>query len=262
MAERNILFLLEQTPSGQVAAQIAWQLASKHGSFLTGLEIAEPPIDDEDEDHKRPTGVEVPHVPKPATFSKEGVPYEHKRVMGPKYAALSQEAEKNDLTVIGREGNFEEEADGAKEVITLMLEYRARPLLIAPPTAADTENNEVLIAYDGSPRASRALYFFTFLGLTEGRKLNLLTIDRSTKAAEAKLNSVCSFLEHHEIEAEKIVVQSRENTTEVLSEQIEQLKPGMVVAGAAGKQVWREAIFGTVGAYLIRRCTTPLFTCS
>lgn len=269
MPKRNLLLLMEPTLSGQLARQLACTIAARGSCALSALHITEPnwPAD---EDRKSSLSTNLVQALQALTndtstvtdedelLAQHKICYVEKTMSGPKYALLSQEAEQNDLILLGREGNFEEQSEHAKEVINLMLEYRPRPMVIASPEAGTGE--EVLVAYDGDPRSSRAVQLFVLLGLAAEKQLHLLCIDRQQKAAQSKIDSITSFLHQHEVEATSEIIESRDSPTEILFERINQARPSMVVAGAKGTTGWRQTMFGSTGDYLIRHCPVPLFT--
>lgn len=275
MSRRNLLLLIEPTPSAQVAKTVACDVAAMGDCTITGLQIYEdtwlkdvsaPPTSLKSTLVER---VAVSNGPSRARLSQTGdrdqilveqrICIREQSRVGPKYALLSEEAERNDLTLLGREGNFEEQSDTAKEVISLLLQYRPRPIIVTPPTASP--GNNILVAYDGSPRASRALQLFVLMGLAKGKNIHLLSVNSKPKVAEARVESVTGFLEKHEIRVTPHVVNARNDPTDVIFETIRATSASMVVAGAQGTTGWRQTMFGSVGDYLIRHCPVPLFTC-
>lgn len=267
---RNVLLLVEPTPSGRVARKVAGDIAAQGNCNLTALQIQEP----DSYMHGGDTGAS-PHtlfidesmsreqrdVLRGDKFSDLKVGCQTKVMVGPKYAVLCRELEKNDLAVIGREGNFAEHWDhNAKEIINLLLEYRARPLIITTPVDPGT-NSDVLIAYDGSPGSCRAVQFFVLLGLARNRNIHVLSVSRKKNVAQAGVNALTGYLTKHRIDASPHAVTSREDPKNVIVEMIGQTHSSLVVAGAFGSSGLRRSLFGSVGDYLIRYCPVPLFSC-
>jgi nucleotide-binding universal stress UspA family protein len=259
---------MEPTRSAQVAKEIACQITARGSCALTGLHIEEPGFPSDIaksnlyqsliETLQTHAACQTSGGDAEALLTNQNIRSYEKTLIGPKFTMLAQEAERNDLTLLGREGNFEELADDAKEVISLMLQYRPRPMIIAPPEPV--EGNEVLVAYDGNPTASRAIQMFILLGLAEGMQLHLLCIDRKEKVAQAKIDSIHAFLNQHEVSATTEIIESRSSPGEVLTSRINSSRPSMVVAGAKGTSGWRRSMFGSTGDFLIRHCPVPLFT--
>lgn len=277
---RNMLLLLEATPSGRVAKTLACNIAATDDWHLTGLQIqdaggtafeddfivsphslfldefsdyqqydAQPPL------HNSRAGLED-------KFFSDRSSYDETKVLtGPKYAVLSQELEKNDLTIIGRDGNFAEQwTHNAKEIINLLLDYRARPIIIAPPDEPQANQN-VLLAYDGSPGASRAVQLFVLMGLAQKYNVHALSVSRKKKVARARIDIISRYLQAHGVDVVPHAIDSRSVPQEVINATISQTQSSLVVAGAFGAANWRRNIFGSVSEYLIRYCPVPLFSC-
>lgn len=276
MSRRNLLLLIEPTPSALVAKEVACGIAAFGNCTMTGLQIYEDTwLKDVSAPPTSLKSTLVSQVEariggstesRPATgddqdeiLARQNIYFREKSLTGPRYALLSEEAERNDLTLLGREGNFEEQSENAREVISLLLQYRPRPIIVTPPNSS--HGNNVLVAYDGSPRASRALQLFVLLGLAEDKNIHLLSVDRKPRAAEARMESVTGFLAQHEIEVTPHIISARNDPTDVIFETIKETSASMVVAGAQGTTGWRQTMFGSIGDYLIRHCPVPLFTC-
>jgi nucleotide-binding universal stress UspA family protein len=277
---RNILLLVEPTPSAQVAKKVACDIATRANCNLTALEIhatdSATQSDDlttsphslfiEDLSHSKHDGILHKTNGVQATRGKNGfsslkTDCQIKVLSGPKYTVLSRELENNDLTVIGRDGNFAEHwSHDAKEIINLLLEYRARPLIIATPEEPAT-NDDVLIAYDGSPGSSRAVQFFTLMGLAQNRNIHVLSVNRKKNVARSRVDSLIAYLNNHHIGARSYAVNSRQDTREIIVDMTRQTHASLVIAGAFGTNSWKRSVFGSVTDYLIRYCPVPLFTC-
>ncbi len=256
---RNVLLLQEPTLSGTIATNIACDIAMQGNCNITGLQIQEPGSTE---------GVGISARARlnerigesESSWSSRHITLNEKTLIGPKFAMLSQEAEAHDLTLLGREGNFEEHASrSAKEVITLLLKYRASPLIIAPANAKS--DADILVTYDGSPRASRAVRFLGLLGLAEGKNIHVLCIDHQRRVAEAKVEMISEYLRKQNACLTGHAVASRANASEVIFDKITELDTSLVVSGALASSGWRRGLLGSVSDYLIRHCPVPLFTC-
>ena len=89
----------------------------------------------------------------PNANTMNGVPFE----------VLSAETSAHDLIVLGKDANFDihPKAD-AEELVADLLKSAGRPLLVVP--SVDFSGEDVLVAYDGSPPADRALQLAVLLG--------------------------------------------------------------------------------------------------
>lgn len=277
---RNILLLVEETRSAHVARAVAFDIASRGNCNLTALRIRGPrPSRDVDDIVRSPHMLIIEELEErrrgdappragiePASVGAAGVPsgpnvaYREQVLAGPKYAVLCQESAHNDLTVIGRDGNFAEHWDqDAKEIINLMLEYQARPLIIAPPERRS--GRDVLIAYDGSPGAARAIQLFVLMGLARDHGVHVLSADRNKDVARSRVDTVAAYLKNHRIGTMPHAVPSRADARDILMDKISETGSSLVVAGACGASSFKRNVFGSVGDYLIRYCPVPVFTC-
>lgn len=277
---RNILLLVEPTPSAKVAKKVACDIATRVNCNLTALEIhatdSATRSDDlttsphalfvEDISHSQQTGILHKANGTKAPGGKNGfaslnIDCQIKVLSGPKYTVLSQELENNDLTVIGRDGNFAEHwSHDAKEIINLLLEYRSRPLIIATPEEP-VVNRDVLLTYDGSPGSSRAIQLFVLMGLAKDSNIHVVSVSRKKNVAKGRVESMLAYLNNHHIGARSYAIDSREDAREVIVDMTRQTQSSLVVAGAFGTNGWKRSLFGSVSDYLIRYCPVPLFTC-
>ncbi|MDK1023462.1 MAG: universal stress protein [Gammaproteobacteria bacterium] len=281
MMLRNLLLLLEPTPSGLVAKEVACGIAAQGNCNITGLEIHETDWRlDQDNLIKSPRTMLVERIqqlqsrPDEAktkapiqadqidldNLSDLNIFYHEKILSGPKYALLCKEAEGNDLTVIGRDDNVGEHwSKDAKEIINLMLEYRPKPIIITPPKFKP--ERDVLIACDGSPGSSRAVQLFVLMGLAGDRNIHVLSVNRKKNVAKTRVDAIAAYLKNHRIGAVQYAIDSRADPIDIIVEKIKETNSALVVAGAFGSSVWRRSVFGSVSEYLIRYCPVPLFSC-
>jgi len=278
---RNILLLLEPTPAGQVAQAVACGIASRGDCRVTALQVhdgdwkvdskelyqsARAALADSvrkrlngqatsDDDALPPDG-----ALDEAALSRLGIYWQERTLSGPKFSVLSDEAERNDLTVIGRAGNFGEQwSHDAKDLINLMLQYRPRPMIITPPEPP--AERSVLIAYDGTPGASRAAQYLVLMGLASGREVHVLSADRKKQVARTRTESIADYLSKHGVEATQHPVEGRADPRDLIIEKLKETEASLLVAGAFGASNWRRNMFGSVSDHLVRWCPVPLLAC-
>jgi nucleotide-binding universal stress UspA family protein len=181
---------------------------------------------------------------------------------------IELEATAHDLVVIGSNSLFDVDGE-AYEVplcIDRIIRGEPRPVLLVPPSLngnlqADL-NAPVLVAFDGSAAASRAVHMFALLGLGEGREIHVLTLDnRSEKAAALTAARACALLLRHDVaKAHAIGLGDREAGTpaETILGTAKALGVGMIVMGAYGHSGIRE-IFGSSTRAVLAHCPKPFF---
>jgi nucleotide-binding universal stress UspA family protein len=131
-----------------------------------------------------------------------------------------------------------------------------RPVFVAPKEVR--EPSSILVAYDGSPEALRAVRVATEISDRgkAGFRYVLLTVDPDLKAAEAIQREAATFLKAHGIEARSVVRAGPPSQT--ILAVVKELGCDLVVAGSFGHSRLREIFIGSVTNDLLRRCDVPL----
>jgi nucleotide-binding universal stress UspA family protein len=139
-----------------------------------------------------------------------------------------------------------------------------RPVLLVPPGGNPDDDlaAPVLIAFDGSPAASRTLHMFALLGLSVDREVHVLTVDnRSEDAAAAAAARACALLRRHGTkQAHGIGLGDLQAGTpaEAILGTAKTLGAGMIAMGAYGHRGIRE-IFGSCTRDVLANSSKPLF---
>lgn len=167
-------------------------------------------------------------------------------------------AEKHDLIVIGRttDFNFDLEADSDLTVRHIIRD-NPRPMVVV--TSEFEVDKKILIAYDGSLQAARALHMYLLLGIGKGQKVHILSISKNQKDAENIATRAKEMCELHGVEAEIEGVTSRSSPEEVIQKKSKELGVTMVVLGAFGHSGLREFFFGTTTEHLLKSSEVSLF---
>src|SRR4051794_3951715 len=97
---------------------------------------------------------------------KAGVPARGLEVIGRPARTILAELEARDLAVLGRDANFLFETEEKDSATRHVLLHKARkPVLLVPPGPPLGDERIVMIAYDGSSAANRAVQSFADSGL-------------------------------------------------------------------------------------------------
>src|SRR5690606_12744464 len=114
--------------------------------------------------------------------------------------AFLTEAQRYDLIMLGATTRFEHPAQfWPDEILTTLVTKGSRPVVIAPPLMSTGEN--VVVAYDGSPQAAKALQLFVSLGLTQLGPVHVLGIDCNAKHGARTVDRAVEFLRLHGVKA-------------------------------------------------------------
>jgi nucleotide-binding universal stress UspA family protein len=168
------------------------------------------------------------------------------------------EAQRYDLILLSQRTRFHfETLEQDDDTLDRVLKHSPRPVVVAPETWG--EGRSVVVAYDGSLQASRALSAFQGLGLHESREVHVLSMHAERREAARHAERAVDFLWTHEIKATAHHLQCLGHAGEMLLKQVEQLEAGLVVMGAYGQATLREFVLGSVTRTLLQRCPVPLF---
>jgi len=143
------------------------------------------------------------------------------------------------------------------EVIAKLLLVTPRPVIICADeiSAAD----EMLIAYDGSVPAMRAVKIFALLGVGRGKRICVTSIDASQELAARRTAGAAGYLRGHGYDVEANPIASHVHPAEVLRVEVADRKIGTLVMGAYGHRGFREFLFGSTTSNLVENPPCALF---
>lgn len=173
--------------------------------------------------------------------------------------ALLAAAGAHDVLIVGRDSRLGREAaeDGLAPAIEALLHDRTRPLLVVPPGARFDPTAAVLVAYDASPGAMRAVQLFALLGL--GRAgATVLSVAENEEEAAALAGTAAGFLQRHNIAAKALPVIGK-HPVEALLAEAAAMPAGMLVMGAYEHTGLRALFTGSATKHLLRRAPCAIF---
>lgn len=174
---------------------------------------------------------------------------------GSPFSEIIEESKFHDFTVIGKKtffGYSDHETFGTLEKI---LKNGLTPVLAVPDSVRKIE--KVLVAYDNSIPAAKAVHMFLLLGIWNTRDITLLTVSEDTEAAETLLTNLADYFKSYSINP-SLVTRSGHPDAEVKS-YITENDIDLLVMGAYGRKSVREFFVGSVTQHLIRETDIPLF---
>jgi nucleotide-binding universal stress UspA family protein len=133
-----------------------------------------------------------------------------------------------------------------------------RPVLVAgskPRESADVQN--ILVAFDGSMHAGRALLVAAELGARPGVECTLLAIAMSEDAGKETLAPAESFLYHHGITPRKQVVLGSK-PSDLICGIVTSARTDILIMGAYGHSPVREMLFGSTTERVLSHCGTTV----
>jgi nucleotide-binding universal stress UspA family protein len=176
-----------------------------------------------------------------------------KKLEGEPADVLCRETQRVDLLIVGKKHMRAEEGDTSPATLQAILHQSPRPVLCVPAVA--DQRRPILIAYDGSLPAARAVQLFIASGLSANRVVHLLTVgDQAAAIAEP----CTQLLAVHGIHVEQHLAAAT-HPAELILELAARLDVGLLVMGAYGQTRFREFFFGSVTKTILKRATAPVF---
>jgi nucleotide-binding universal stress UspA family protein len=272
---RRILLLLGETPASDAARQYAFELARQANAEIAGL-----------------AGIDLTHIQSPmpgvaggtaykirmeAAMKREagetrgrlhdlyeeecrrhGISFEWLSFEGDPLATLYLATESRDLIITGHDSAIGGTSHrSVSEIIAKLLLQSPRPIIALPAEMPD--DREVLVAYDGSLPAMRAMQLFVLLGLGSGRRIHIASIDPSQELAARRAAGAASYLRSHRLEVEAFPISARSHPAEVLRIEAKDRKIGLLLMGAYGHRGLREHLFGSTTRMLVENPPCALF---
>lgn len=283
---RSIVVALDGSASSVEAGLVALELGKRHGARVEGLGIVNSawiqrpePVPIGGMAYKKALDLQLLKTASDrvsavlAAFGErakeEGfTAFDTKKVDGDPRIQIEFEATVHDLVVVGRGSLF----DVGGELLDMplcidqVIRGEPRPVILVPPAKRGQPGEDlaapVLIAFDGSPAASRTLHMFALLGLAVDREIHVLTVDNSSKdVAVATATRACDLLRRHgATQTRGVGLGDRQagSPAEAILGTAEALGAGMIAMGAYGHRGIRE-IFGSCTRTVLENSSSLLF---
>lgn len=272
---RSILVALDDTEGAVAARDLALALARSTGAALSAAAVLDWPHARDEREAVPPGGrafkerrdamrMQRMEAEADAAFAAcaaaaGDTPFARLRLTEAPEAALAGAGATHDLIVIGRDSTlgFESNDDGLAPVIEALLHRGARPLLVVPPGPSATLGG-VLVGYDGSVPAMRAVQFFALLGLAEGLPVRVLSVAPTQADAQRLAGEGAAYLRGHGLAAEPVPVMGTHPLEAMLAEAAA-MPARMVVMGAYEDAALRTLFTGSVTQKLLSALPCPIF---
>ena len=193
-----------------------------------------------------------------AQCEKEGVADVETRLLWghPAKVILAEEI-KAELVILGQDGEHDDvTGEWTGSTVDRVVRHSIRPSLIVPDTFAPIDR--IMIAYDGSPHAGRALHEAIQLALDLSVPLVICTVIEGGDhhRAMSHADTAMRLARAHECAAAHLIVEGK--TTETLLQKATELKCGVLVAGAHGHSRVRDMILGSTATKLLTQAKLPV----
>jgi nucleotide-binding universal stress UspA family protein len=166
----------------------------------------------------------------------------------------------HDIVVVSRTGynRLSSPDSGVDALVAPVIRASVRPVLVADSDfREENEIRNILVAYDGSNHAARALLLAAELAARPGVSCALLTVAQSEDSGREVQQPAEAFLFHHGIIPRKQVIVSPK-TSEVICDIVKSGKADVLIMGAYGHSPIREVLFGSTTEHVLANCATNL----
>lgn len=271
---KSLLVAIDETKGSQVAQDLSIALAKRLGASIKGLAVLDKPWIEAP--RARPIGTGYYHEHRVASLRKSmsrklhdlvdsfddqcetaKVSFELIEKIGAPVGTIEEEAQGNDLIVVGKDTTFHFAGHNSpSDTVVRLIRDDPRPIILTsshPPAAG----GGVLIAYDGSLSASHALHMFVLLGLAKKQNVTLLCVDKNEEEAKRHAAHASALLSSHGIAATVACEVTRGAPASVILDYSSD--KSMVVMGAFSNTHLRDYFFGSTTQKLLEKCLAPLF---
>jgi nucleotide-binding universal stress UspA family protein len=168
------------------------------------------------------------------------------------------EAQRYDLILLGQHTFFHfETQQQPDDTLQVVLKQSPRPVVAVPATLP--EGRVVVVAYDGSLHAARALQMLQVLGLEGSQEVHVVCVDPDQEHADRCVERAGAFLHSHHIVAQAYARATAAAPAHVLLEHVHQVQASLLVMGAYGRSTLREFFGGSTTRTMLRESPVPLF---
>jgi nucleotide-binding universal stress UspA family protein len=280
MAIKDLLVHLDPSPATEARLQAALALAERFGAEVEALHLIPEPFMPGVVGHHMPDEVLREHLARVeaeaegmvaaarAAAARRGVTLTIVRASGPVDrlpSLLARHARHADLTVVGRPDRAASGVDDALLVEAAFLDS-GHPALVIPPADPDSAAllppRRVLVAWDGSREAARAVADALPL-LRCADSVTVLVVDGPDvpKGAgdHAPGAEIARHLARHEVKAQvKRVARGGAGTGAVILGQAQEEAADLLVMGGYGHSRFREMLLGGTTRAILERATVPV----
>lgn len=272
---KSILVALDETESGTAAVSLSLALAKARGAAVTGATV----LDTKYFTAPQAGAIGAAHYKTEsdaallqqaiarnerlladflAQCQAQGVDGQALALEGAPTDALREAAALHDVVAIGRDCEFHGySGEGIATTVERMLKNGPRPLIVTPKVVRAPAR--IVVTYDGSMPAARALQMFVLLGLAGDAELLVLSAEAEQAEADKRAQQACAYLGLHGLTARPLPIGSTADPAELVAEQAATFGAEMVVMGAYGHRGWREALLGSFTTRFLARCPAALF---
>ena len=275
MKVKRILVPLDSSNFSKAATQAACLVAKEHDATVAGVAVLDSPeirssiipavgpyypmmLDAVQQKIKHADQVLHDSMERFATSCTEaGVEHRETEYEGIPAIKLLESSIFYDVVVAGLETHFHFETRGGEpESIEKLLTHTATPVLAVPESGLSSLKN-VVVAFDGSFGASRALRDFIVLGAPFEPNVTVITAGLEPEKSDFLLSNAGRLLRSHGFSSVELVA-SEEDIGDAIPDALRDASD-LIVAGIHSKHRIKDIFVGSFTSNLIKRGDTALF---
>ena len=188
-------------------------------------------------------------------FTKEKIQFTTEKLHGPPSDIINEKSHLVDLLVIGARGEY---AKWKSKLVGATMDAVARqcnkPIFISIQSFREIAN--ILVAYDGSDKANRALQLAAYFATKLDVGIKVLTVHDNKRLRKKFLDEAATYLDSYSVTVESLGTSG--NPEKEIIQAAEENNCGIIVIGASGHSRIREAILGSTTEHVIRNTKIPV----
>ncbi len=273
-AWKRYLVGIDGGDTSRAALRIAIEIAGRFGGALTGMNVVDQeqvtlsmvtpgipyaPIDikpleyyNELQNKLVKNGLQA--LEEAGTIAREaGVEWTPIQTMGLPGDVLSRAAKSHDCLFLGEWGKGDTDKKGPGKEVLNVVRHCPRPVLVVEKFHPVSR---ILIAYDGSPEAAKALRTAADLGGQGGYEFHLVTVSEAQRAGEMTMEEARSYLDAHGLKVQYHLAEG--DPSEQITAKAKEFKCGLILMGAFGHRTIHQLVFGTTAEKILTDCELPV----
>ena len=259
---KSILVGLDGSPSSTAAVELGIEWAKRFNALLVGIGIVDEAAIyladtetlgvadhnwEQDQQRVRDAHQKVEQILESFAerCTETDVPFNLRHDAGLPYEEILRESQRYDLVLFGHETHFHfGTEDRPNETLWNVLKRGPRPVVTAPQKLETGAS--VVIAYNGSPQADRALQMFQSSGLDFGEEVCVVSLDDDQDNATRRAERAVEFLGLHRINAVAHAPGPVDSVSQAILEEVRRRHARLLVMGAYGHSTVREFLLGSL----------------
>ena len=170
---------------------------------------------------------------------------------------IAREAQRHDLVLVDHPQPQAAFGTLSSDQLVAVVKHCPRPLIVVPDRPSTA--SDVVIAYDGSLPAARAVQAFAQSGLASGCAVRVVGTAAWYITAAQRVDRAVDYLNLHGISAKAVPIGSEDDPAAVILDHLAVNPTGLLVMGTFGQNMVREVLFGSVTRRLLEHCPVPIF---